>query len=394
MSGFDQLSRHLEVLRDEGMYRQRRVLESPQGRLVKIDGRALINFCSNDYLGLASDSRVRAAFKDGIDRWGVGSGASHLVCGHAGIHHELEAALAEFVGRPKALLFANGYAANLGVINALLGRDDAVYQDRLNHASLLDGGWISRAKFYWYRHADAADLGRKLAAAEVSAQRKLVVTDGTFSMDGDLCPLEDLVAVTQAEQAWLMVDDAHGFGVQGQSGCGLVDPSRYSTQDVPILMATLGKALGCFGAFVAGDEELIDTLVQRSRNYIFTTALPPAMAAATLRSLALVQEEAWRREHVAGLITRFRQAAESLAVDLLPSNTPIQPLIIGAPQRALALSQSLEDKGILVAAIRPPTVPKGTARLRITLTAAHTPQDVDQLLAALAAALTELEITA
>ncbi len=391
MSGFDQLSRYLDALRDEGMYRQRRVLESPQGREVKINGRALVNFCSNDYLGLASDARVRAAFKRGIDRWGVGSGASHLVCGHAGIHHELEEALAAFVGRPKALLFANGYAANLGVINGLLSRDDAVYQDRLNHASLLDGGWISRAKFYWYRHADAVDLGRKLSSEKVPAQRKLVVTDGTFSMDGDLCPLEDLVAITRAAQAWLMVDDAHGFGVHGPGGRGLVNPSRYSTQDVPVLMATLGKALGCFGAFVAGDEELIDTLVQRSRNYIFTTALPPAVAAATLQSLALVQEESWRREQLATLIAQFRQGAESLAVELLPSSTPIQPLIIGEPQRAVALSQALEDKGFLVGAIRPPTVPKGTARLRITLTAAHTPDDVDRLLTALAEALVELE---
>ncbi|HHQ15202.1 MAG TPA: 8-amino-7-oxononanoate synthase, partial [Chromatiales bacterium] len=268
------------------MYRTRRSLEGPQGREVVVSGRRLLNFCSNDYLGLAADSRIAAAFKAGIDRWGTGAGASHLVCGHTTVHHELEEALADFTGRPRALLFSSGYAANLGTINALLSVGDCIFEDRLNHASLLDGGRISRASFYWFRHLDAVHLGQRLTTADASSGRKLIVSDGTFSMDGDQCDLDVLTTLAQAHGAWVMIDDAHGIGVHGPQGCGLVDPSVFGLDDVQILMGTLGKAFGTCGAFVAGSEALIEMLIQRARNYIFTTALPPAVAAATLQAVS------------------------------------------------------------------------------------------------------------
>jgi len=394
MSDFSDLHRRLDDLRAQDLFRVRRTLESPQGREIVCDGRPLLNFCSNDYLGLASDERLRAAFKAGVDRWGVGAGASHLVCGHTAVHHELEAALADFVGRPRALLYANGYAANIGVINALLGRGDFVFEDRLNHASLLDGGWISRAEFHWYRHADTGHLRTKLRALSGQGGRRLVVSDGTFSMDGDLCPVAELVALCREESAWLMIDDAHGIGVLGSSGQGVVDPGRYGTGEVPVLVGTLGKAFGCFGAFVAGSDDLVETLVQRSRNYIFTTALPPAVAAACLAALAVIRAEGWRRDKLHALVTRFRAGAGQLGIELMDSSTAIQPLVVGEPGRALALSRALEDRGLLVGAIRPPTVPRGTARLRITLTAAHEEADVDRLLAALGDAMAEIDAAA
>jgi len=371
------------------MYRQRRIVDSPQGRELIVDGRRLLNFCSNDYLGLANDGRIRKALKDGIDRWGVGAGAAHLVCGHTTAHHALEEALADMTGRARALFFSSGYAANLGVINALVGSQDHVFEDRLNHASLLDGGWISRAQFHWYAHGNMTALDTGLAAA-ADGRRLLVVTDGVFSMDGDCCPLDELVSVTAHRGAWLMIDDAHGFGVVGERGCGMVDPIRYGTGEVPVLMATLGKAVGTTGAFVAGDEDLIEFLIQRARNYIYTTALPAAIAAATCESLAIVMAEGWRREHLAGLIGRFRDGMRVAGIELPPSTTPIQPVIVGDADAALALSRTLEKRGFLITAIRPPTVPSGTARLRITLTAAHDADDVDRLVAALADALGEM----
>lgn len=367
------------------MYRRRRVVDSPQGAELIVDGRRLLNFCSNDYLGLAGDERVRRAFKDGVDSWGVGAGASHLVCGHTSAHHALEETLADMTGRARALFFSSGYAANLGVINALVGTRDHVFEDRLNHASLLDGGWISRAGFAWYAHGDMHALDAELAAA--TAGRRLVVTDGVFSMDGDCCLLDDLVTITRRHGAWLMVDDAHGFGVTGQGGCGTVDPARYGTGEVPVLMATLGKAVGTSGAFVAGEEDLIEFLIQRARNYIYTTALPAAVAAATLESLKIVTAEGWRRTHLTDLIGRFRAGMQAAGFALPPSTTPIQPVIVGAAETALALSRTLEERGFLITAIRPPTVPAGTARLRITLTAGHDADDVDRLVAALADAL-------
>ena len=383
MQGFTDLGDRLDDLRRGNMYRRRRSLQGPQGREVLVDGRRLVNFCSNDYLGLAGDPRVAEAFKRGVDRWGTGAGASHLICGHTTAHAELEAALAEFTGRPRALLYGSGYAANVGVINALLSVDDFVFEDRLNHASLLDGGWISRATFSWFEHRDAADLDAKLAAIQHQPTRKLIVSDATFSMDGDPCRLDELVALAKHHDAWTMIDDAHGMGVHGTRGVGLVDPARYSTTDVPVLVGTLGKAFGTAGAFVAGDEALIETLIQRSRNYIFTTAMPSALAVATLRSLAIATAETHRREHLAAMIARFRTGTRDLGLPLMPSTSPIQPVVVGDPGRALQLSRSLEARGFLIGAIRPPTVPDGTSRLRITLTAAHHADDIDRLLAAL-----------
>jgi len=384
LAAFDDLDTTLGVLGKRQLYRRRRVVESAPGREIIVGGRMLLNFCSNDYLGLAADPRVCTAFRAGIDRWGAGAGASHLVSGHTSAHHELEEALADFTGRPRALLFGSGYAANLGAINALLGAGDHVFEDRLNHASLLDGGWLSRATFTWFAHADSADLETRLAACADSARRKLIVSDGTFSMDGDLCPLPDLVAAAHRHQAWLMIDDAHGFGVHGTGGCGVVDPAAHGTGDVPVLIGTLGKAFGTAGAFVAGDDVLIETLIQRARTYIYTTALPPAVAVATLESLRIARAEEWRRDRLSQLVTQFRAGASALGLRLLPSATPIQPVIVGESAAALTMSAKLESRGILVPAIRPPTVPAGTARLRVTFSALHEPADVDRLLEALA----------
>ena len=383
--GFNDLQRRLDDLRRRGMYRVRRNLVSPQGREVVVDGRPLVNFCSNDYLGLAGEARVAEAFKRGIDRWGTGSGASHLICGHTAAHEKLEEALAAFTGRPRALLYGSGYAANVGVINALLSVGDFVFEDRLNHASLLDGGWISRATFAWFEHRDMADLEAGLREVDGEPTRKLIVSDGTFSMDGDPCPLDDLLAVAKRHHAWAMIDDAHGMGVHGANGIGLVDPTCYSTTDVPVLVGTLGKAFGTAGAFVAGEESLVETLIQRSRNYVFTTAMPSALAVATQESLAIAQAEDWRREHLAALIGRFRDGADQLGLEVMSSTSPIQPLVIGDPARALAISRALEERGFLIGAIRPPTVPEGTSRLRVTMTAAHRMEDVDRLLETLGA---------
>ena len=383
MAAFDDIKNRLEDLRQRQMYRRPRVVGSPQAREIVVDGRPLLNFCSNDYLGLANDPRLRHAFKSGIDQWGVGAGASHLVCGHTAVHEELEEALAAFTGRPRALLFSSGYAANLGVINALLSVGDRVFEDRLNHASLLDGGWISRADFHWFEHLDLIDLRARLAGCDGEDGRTLIVSDGTFSMDGDFCPLTELVPLARKHAAWVMIDDAHGFGVHGRQGRGLVDPEAFTTGDVPILMATLGKALGTFGAFVAGDETLIELLIQRARNYIFTTAMPAAIAAATLKSLEIVAEEQWRRDHLQDLVQRFRAGASGIGLELLSSDSPIQPVVIGDPGTAISVSDALERHGMLITAIRPPTVPENSSRLRITFTAAHETGDIDRLLEAL-----------
>lgn len=384
---FDDIPARLGTLERRSMYRRRRVVESPQGAELFVDGRRLLNFCSNDYLGLANDERIRQAFKHGVDRWGVGAGASHLVCGHTAVHHELEDVLAEMTGRPRALFFSSGYAANLGVINALVGPGDHIFEDRLNHASLLDGGWISRAKFEWYEHGGIDDLDTRLARVAAGDGRRLVVSDGVFSMDGDCCPLLDLTRVADRHAAWLMIDDAHGFGVIGKNGNGSVDPAVFDTRQVPVLMATLGKAVGTSGAFVAGDDSLIEFLIQRARNYIYTTALPAAVAAATLKSIEIVTSEHWRREKLTELIARFRNGIRALDIDLLPSDTPIQPIVVGDAAVALAASRALETLGFMITAIRPPTVPQGTSRLRITLTAAHTTEDIDRLVSAIGEAL-------
>lgn len=391
--GFDDLQRRLNDLAARDMYRSRRTLDSPQGRTVRIDGRELLNFCSNDYLGLAADPRVAAAFKAGIDRWGTGAGASHLICGHTGVHEELEIALAEFTGRSRALLYSSGYAANVGVINALLTVGDHVFQDRLNHASLLDGGWISRANFCWYKHLDTEDLEHQLSCVAGPNNRTLIVSDGTFSMDGDRCRLDEMIAIGRRHRAWLMIDDAHGMGVYGREGVGQVDAEYYSSTDVPILVGTLGKAFGTSGAFVAGDDALIETLIQRSRNYIYTTAIPSAIAAATLESLKIARTEEWRRDRLCELIKIFRAEAKEIGFRLSDSSAPIQPLVVEDSTRAVSLSRMLEDHGCLCTAIRPPTVPKGTSRLRVTLTAAHDEDDVHRLLKALRTSLKQKQQT-
>lgn len=377
---FDLIAR-LAQRRADDLYRQRPLLESPQGPDVVIDGRPMLAFCSNDYLGLASHPDVIAALRAGAERWGVGGGASHLVNGHCGPHHELELALAEFTGRPRALLFSTGYMANLGTVTALVGKGDSVLEDRLNHASLLDAGLLSGARFSRYLHNDAASLAARLDKAEGST---LVVTDGVFSMDGDLADLPALCAAARAKGAWVMVDDAHGFGPLGASGGGIVEHFGLGMDDVPVLVGTLGKAFGTAGAFVAGSEELIETLIQFARPYIYTTSQPPAVACATLKSLELLRSEGWRREHLNALIARFRAGAEAIGLRLMDSPTPIQPILIGGSRQAMALSAELRERGILVGAIRPPTVPAGTARLRVTLSALHSEAQVDRLLVALA----------
>ncbi|HEX6590881.1 MAG TPA: 8-amino-7-oxononanoate synthase [Moraxellaceae bacterium] len=366
----------------DGLYRRRRTLASAQGARVVVDGRELLNFCSNDYLGLANHPALVAAATGAVKTYGTGSGASHLVCGHSAEHHALEEELAAFTGRQRALLFSTGYMANTGIVQALVGRGDAVFEDRLNHASLIDGGLASGANFQRYRHNDVAHLDELLQKS--TADKKLVVTDGVFSMDGDVAPLPELAALAQQHDALLMVDDAHGFGVLGTNGVGCAEHFALDGRQLPVLMGTLGKAAGSFGAFVAGDEDLVEYLINTARPYIFTTALPPAVAAASRASLRVIREEGWRRDKLSELIAHFRDGAKALGLDLMDSPTPIQPLLLGDNEKALAWSRALEEKGLLVGAIRPPTVPAGSARLRITFSAAHEKADVDVLLAALA----------
>ncbi|GFM56764.1 8-amino-7-oxononanoate synthase [Pseudomonas cichorii] len=374
------LRTRLEARRAEHLYRQRPLLQSPQGPQVTVDGQALVAFCNNDYLGLANHPEVIAAWQAGAARWGVGGGASHLVIGHSGPHHELEEALAELTGRPRALLFSNGYMANLGAVTALVGQGDTVLEDRLNHASLLDAGLLSGARFSRYLHNDVASLSARL---EKAVGDTLVVTDGVFSMDGDIADLPALAQAAKARGAWLMVDDAHGFGPLGANGAGIVEHFGLGIGEVPVLVGTLGKSFGTSGAFVAGSEELIETLIQFARPYIYTTSQPPALACATLKSLELLRTEHWRREHLGRLIQQFRRGAEQIGLQLMDSFTPIQPIVIGDAGRALRLSQMLRERGLLVTAIRPPTVPAGSARLRVTLSAAHSAEQVQLLLNAL-----------
>lgn len=379
-NSFYNFSAELAQIRQQNLYRQRRLIDGPQQVLLHVNGRQLLNFCSNDYLGLANHPDVKTAFKQAVDEYGVGSGSAHLICGHSRAHHALEEELAAFTGRQRALLFSTGYMANLGIIAGLLGRGDTVLQDRLNHASLLDGGLLSRAHMQRYRHADMDDLQQRLAAGQ---GRRLIVSDGVFSMDGDLAALPELAGLAQQYDAGLLIDDAHGFGVLGAQGGGIVEHFGLTADQVPILMGTLGKAFGTFGAFVAGSEDLIELLIQRARSYVFTTALPATVAEASRVSLRLLQTESWRREALQALIARFRQGAQQQGLQLMASFTAIQPIMIGDSQRAVAVSQALLEQGFLVSAIRPPTVPAGTARLRVTLSAGHQPQQVDALLDAL-----------
>ncbi|WP_372964334.1 8-amino-7-oxononanoate synthase [Marinobacter sp.] len=371
-----------------GLYRTRRLVSGPQQPELTVDGQPLLSFCSNDYLGLANHRKNIDALKCALPETGLGGAGSHLVCGHHDAHHALEQRLATFTQRSGALFFSTGYMANMGVISALAGRGDTIFSDRLNHASIVDGCILSRARVRRYAHGDVAALESMLAD---TPGHKLVVTDGVFSMDGDVAPLLELARVCKAQDALLVVDDAHGIGVLGPQGRGSVLEAGLSEEEVPVLIGTLGKAVGTSGAFVAGPVVLMDYLVQKARTYIYTTAMPPALAVATCSSLDLIETDEPRREHLTRLIARFRKGAEGLGYELMPSHTPIQPIIIGDNLMALALSQALERQGVMVTAIRPPTVPEGQARLRITLSAAHTDDNVDKLLNAMALCRESLE---
>ncbi|WP_458527298.1 8-amino-7-oxononanoate synthase [Onishia taeanensis] len=375
----DVLKRRLEARlarqREDGLWRERLTM-TPNPRA------PLRDFASNDYLGLARDPRVAEAQAEGARCEGAGAGASHLVNGHRPAHHALEERLAELTGRPRALLFSTGYMANLGVLQTLCDQDTRVFQDRLNHASLIDGARLSGAPSRRFHHRDVGDLDRLMSRAPKD-QAKLVVSDGVFSMDGDTADVEGLAATCQRHGAWLMIDDAHGVGVLGERGAGLVG-RQYSTSQVPVLVGTLGKAFGSFGAFVAGDDLLIDALTQFARPYIYTTAQPPGVARATQRALDISEQEPERRERLQAHITRFRQAADTLGLPLMDSPTPIQPLLLSDNQRVMRWSRGLREAGFLVGAIRHPTVPRGTARLRIVLNAEHRWRDIEALLDTLA----------
>lgn len=377
---FTRLSKQLESRAAQGLLRRRRTLDSPQSPHCVVDGQPCIAFCSNDYLGLANDARVAAALRQGAERWGAGAGAAHLVSGHLTPHQQLEDALAAFVGSPDALLFSTGYMANLAVVQALVGKGDTVLADKLNHASLNDAALLSRAELKRYRHNDVAHLAQLLEQARPGS--KLVVTDAVFSMDGDIAPLPEILALCERHDAWLLVDDAHGFGVLGARGRGTLAHFGIDSPRV-ILMGTLGKAAGVSGAFVAAEQVVIDTLVNHARTYVYTTAAPPALSVALLESLRLIEQGDALRTHLYALVERLRSGLAGLPWRLMPSQTAIQPLLVGDSAQAVALSEALRARGIWVAAIRPPTVPEGTARLRITLSAAHTEADVEQLIEAL-----------
>lgn len=384
----DRLTARLQAELDEiaaaGLTRRRRILDSPCGPRAVVDGREMLAFTSNDYLGLANHPEVSAALAEGARQWGAGSGASHLVSGHLTPHEELEAKLAAFVGFPRALSFTTGYLANLAVAPTLAGRGAAVFADKLNHASLIDAVQLAKAqgaKSYRYPHNDVTVLERMLAAS--TAANKIIVTDAVFSMDGDLAPLPLLLALAERYDAWLLVDDAHGFGVLGPHGEGSL--AHFGLRATPrlILMGTLGKAAGVAGAFVAASPTIVEYLLQRARSYVFTTAAPPAVACALAKSLTIIAADDARRAHLLALIGRLRDGLAGLPWRLLPSLTAIQPLVVGENQAAVALSHSLWERGLWVPAIRPPTVAKGTARLRISLSAAHGETDVDRLIDAL-----------
>lgn len=362
--------------------RERRTVTHRDGARCEVDGRWLTNFCGNDYLGLSQHFKVTTALGDVSAREGAGGVASHLVCGHHAAHEALERELADWLGAPRALLFGSGYMANLAVVQALLGDEDVCVQDRLNHASLIDAARLAGCRLRRYPHADAEGAIRQLRS--VPDGMAMLATDGVFSMDGDIAPLRELSLAARVQKALMYVDDAHGVGVLGPDGRGSVSAARLGVEQVPLQLATLGKALGGYGAAVVGDPDLISHLAETARPYIYTTALPPAQAAATLAAVKLARTEHWRRERLRELATRLRERAQGHGFKLLPSETPIQPLVCGDERVALAMAHALEAQGFWVAAIRPPTVPEGSARLRITLSALHTPADVDALVEALA----------
>ena len=375
----------LEEKKRQHRYRARRIISSPQQAEIIFENKNVISFCSNDYLGFANHPQLKQTACDAIKKYGVGSGSAHLVNGHSIAHHQLEQELAEFTGYPRAILFSTGYMANLGLCQALLDKNDFVFEDRLNHASLIDGGLISGARFQRYLHNDVASLQQKIKKTENNPSEKLVLTDGVFSMDGDIADLPALTTLCKATGSWLMVDDAHGFGTLGETGKGCLQHFSLNSNDVPIYMATLGKAMGTAGAFIAGSDELIETIIQQARTYIYTTAMPAAIAEATRCSLKLLQNEPEHLKNLNHNITYFRNCCEQTGLNIENSQTAIQPLIIGDEKQTVTISQQLFDAGFLVTAIRPPTVPKGTSRLRITLSARHTHAHIDALTAALSA---------
>jgi len=377
----DDLNQALKQRKDKHLYRSRKILESPQSVEPIIDGRKVLSFCSNDYLGLANHPDVIYSFKNAADKYGVGSGSAHLVSGHSIEHHLLEQELAVFMGTERALLFSTGYMANLGVISALCDRHSEIYEDKLNHASLLDAALLSRAKRLRFSHLDSENLQQRITASTVN--NKYIISDGVFSMDGDLAPLDEWVGLAKNNNATLMIDDAHGIGVLGEKGRGIIEHFKINQQQLPIIIGTLGKAFGTAGAFVAASDVIIETLIQKSRSYIFTTAMPAAVAAATRKSLQIVEKENWRREKLQSLIAQFRKGAKELGLELMDSKTAIQPIIIGSSEKTVVLSEKLLAKNILISAIRPPTVAEGTARLRVTFSATHTEHHVDKLLSAL-----------
>ncbi len=375
----------LEQLERHDLRRRRHTVEGfPEaGRHAEliVDGRRLVDFSNNDYLGLAGHPEPAAAMAACASRCGAGSGASHLISGHGAEHAALEEELAAFTGRERALLFSTGYMANLGVMSALAGRGEAVVLDRLSHASLIDGALLSGGRLRRYAHGDAGAARRMLS--ESAQPAAVLATDGVFSMDGDVAPLAQLARAARDHNAWLVVDDAHGIGVVGPTGRGALESAGLTAEDAPVLVGTLGKAFGSFGAFVAGSASLIDWLVQKARAYVYTTALPQPVAAATRAALRIAQREPWRRERALALTTRFRAAARESGVPLTASPTPIQPIPVGGARAALQAQQALREAGFWVVAIRAPTVPAGQERLRITLSAAHHDEQVDALVDAL-----------
>ena len=360
-----------------GLQRKRRLLQSPQDAHLQADGQALLSFASNDYLGLANHPDLILALQKAAAEAGVGGGASHLITGHHQLHHDAEQALASFVGLPAGLLFSTGYMANMGVVAALLGRNDAIFADKLNHASLNDAAVLSRAELNRYAHQDLAQLEKMLATS--AAPRKLVIVDAVFSMDGDIAPVPELLQLCEQYDAYLLLDDAHGFGVLGHQGRGILSHFNMASPRI-IYMATLGKAAGVAGAFVAGDETIIEYLIQSAKTYIYTTASPPALAAALVTAVDVMQKDEARHQHLRELIAYFKENLSLEKWQLMPSDTAIQPIVVGSNESALDLSEYLLTRGILVPAIRPPTVPKNTARLRISLSAAHRLDDVKLLI--------------
>ena len=376
-----ELESQLAGLADSHLLRTRKTLETGCSTHVSVDGKPLLAFCSNDYLGLASHPAIQEAVCKAVRQWGTGSGGSHVVNGHMTPHQMLEEALAQFVGADRALYYSTGYMANIGVVPTLVGRGDAVFADRLNHASLIDAVQLSRADHRRYAHKDMGQLEKMLASSD--AKRKLILSDAVFSMDGDVAPLKELLDLAEQYDAWLVLDDAHGFGVLGQEGRGSLDHFGIPFHPRLVYIGTLGKAAGVSGAFVAGSSTVIEWLMQRSRSYIFTTASSPVIAAALLASLELVRQGGDLRGQLRQLAQSLHEGLQGTAWRILPSFTAIHPIIVGENDAVLKVSEALMDRGIWVPAIRPPTVPKGQARLRISLSASHTLADVGRLVSAL-----------